>query len=471
MSNRKPFKGALAIGLAMLLAACASPGFKQDISSPLSAQNLGLKPDQATSLVTQDWWKNLGDAQLNRLIAQALQGQPNLAAVKARMARLQAVADVTSAASQPQTGLSVNATRERFTANGIYPPPLAGNLYNMGQAQLGLGWSLDLFGLHAAEWAAAMGQVHATRADTAAATVNLASQVSRGYIALGRLVAWRDIAEQTVQQQDAVLQLVRARAAAGLDSQIDQKQSDALLIDARAQREALDEQIAMARHQLATLCGLQPNALDQLQPQLTQLQLQELPLNLGADLLGRRADVVAAKWRVEAATQEIKAAEKLFYPNVSLGAFVGVNAIGFNRVFKGASQEAAIAPALHLPLFDGGLLKAQLRGREGEADIAIANYNAVVLEAVKQASDAISATQSLQQQEIEQEKSLRLAQQMYDLTRHRYEAGLVNKVVLLQAWKQLLGQQRLSADVRARSLSNQISLLTALGGGWTDTLN
>jgi hypothetical protein len=299
----------------------------------------------------------------------------------------------------------------------------------------------------------------------------LASQVSRGYIALGRLVAWRDIAEQTVQQQDAVLQLMRARAEAGLDSQIDQKQSDALLIDARVQLEALDEQIALVRHQLATLCGLQPNALDQLQPKLTQLQLQAVPLNLGADLLGRRADVVAARWRVEAATQEIKVAEKLFYPNVSLGAFVGFNAIGFNRVFKGASQEAAIAPALHLPLFDGGLLRAQLRGREGDADMAIANYNAVVLEAVKQASDAISATHSLAQQEIEQEKSLRLAQQMYDLSRNRYEAGVVNKLALLQAWKQLLGQQRLTADVRARSLSNRISLLTALGGGWTDTLN
>jgi outer membrane protein TolC len=103
--------------------------------------------------------------------------------------------------------------------------------------------------------------------------------------------------------------------------------------------------------------------------------------------------------------------------------------------------------------------------------MAIANYNAVVLEAVKQASDAISATHSLEQQEIEQEKSLRLAQQMYDLSRNRYEAGVVNKLALLQAWKQLLGQQRLTADVRARSLSNRISLLTALGGGWTDTLN
>ena len=150
---------------------------------------------------------------------------------------------------------------------------------------------------------------------------------------------------------------------------------------------------------------------------------------------------------------------------------MGLNAIDLNKVFNGASKETAIAPAVRLPLFDGGFLRAQLRGREGEAELAVANYNSVVLEAVKQASDAISSSQSLQRQEVEQEKSLQVAQQAYDLTRQRFEAGLVNKLVLLNALSQLLSQQRLSADVRARSLSNRIFLLTALGGGWSETSN
>ena len=154
-----------------------------------------------------------------------------------------------------------------------------------------------------------------------------------------------------------------------------------------------------------------------------------------------------------------------------MGAFAGFNAIDLTRVFKGSSHEAGLVPAVRLPLFDGGFLRAQLRGREGEANVAVANYNAVVLEAVKQAADAISSTQSLQRQELEQDKALQAAKQAYDMTTQRFEAGLVNKIALLRAQSQLLSQQRASADVRARSLSNRVSLLTALGGGWSEPNN
>ena len=224
-----------------LLSACASSGTKLETSPKISAQSVGLTKEQSTVLVVQDWWKSLGDAQLNDLVELALKGQPTIAAVKARMNRMLAMADLARASVLPKGNVNATATRQRFTANGIYPLPIAGNTYNMGEVQLGLSWSPDLFGMHAAEWAAAMGQVHAARADTAAAAVSLAAQVSRSYITLGRLLVWRELADQAVLQQDTALQLVRSRAEAGLDTQIDQRQSDALLLDARSQREALDE--------------------------------------------------------------------------------------------------------------------------------------------------------------------------------------------------------------------------------------
>jgi NodT family efflux transporter outer membrane factor (OMF) lipoprotein len=471
MLTVKPIRGLCYFFIIFLMSACVSSVSRNETTLKISAQKLGLKNEESTDLIMQDWWKSLGDEQLSALVEKALTGQPTMSAVRARMNRMLAMADSTKSTLLPQVNGNAEVTRQRFTANGIYPPPLAGNIYNTGQVQLGVNWSPDLFGLHAAEWAAALGQVQASRADAAAAAVTLAAQVSRSYIALARLLVWHDVANQAVIQQDSALQLVRSRAEAGLDTQIDQRLSDALLLDARSQREALDEQIGLARHQLAALCGMNPQALDQLHPNLASLLFQKMPLNIGADLLGRRADVVAARWRVEAASQDIKVAEKQFYPNFSLGAFVGLNAIDLNKVFNGASKEAAISPAIHLPLFDGGFLRAQLRGREGEAELAVANYNSVVLEAVKQATDAISSSQSLQRQEIEQEKSLLVAQQAYDMTRQRFEAGLVNKLMLLNSLSQLLSQQRLSADIRARSLSNRISLLTALGGGWNEVSN
>jgi NodT family efflux transporter outer membrane factor (OMF) lipoprotein len=433
-----------------------------------SAQNVGLD-EASSSIVVDQWWRALGDEQLNRLVESALKDQPNMAVARARLTRMQAMADATHAASMPQVGVSVDPARQLFTANSIYPPPFGGHTYNVGEATVGMNWSLDLFGLHAAEWAAARGQMQAAQADVSAASVNLAGQVVKAYIGLARLERWRDVAQQTLDQQENLRSLVKSRAQAGLDNQIDQRQSDSQSLDARAQVESLNEQMMMLRHQIATLCAVPLQSLDTLSPQLADLKLPMMPARMGADLLGRRADVVAARWRVEAALQGVKAAEKQFYPDVNLGAFAGYNAFGFDNVFKSTSKEAAIAPAIHLPLFTGGLLRAQLRDREGEAEMAIANYNAVVLDAVRQAGDSIGSAQSLEKQLNDQTQSLAAAQKSYELSQSRFDAGLTPKMAVLHAQIQWLGQQRLQADVQARALTNRVSLWMALGGGFTDS--
>jgi NodT family efflux transporter outer membrane factor (OMF) lipoprotein len=301
-----------------------------------------------------------------------------------------------------------------------------------------------------------------------AASVNAAAQVVKTYVTLGRLQSQRELAAQTLAQQTALRDLTHARAQAGLDNQIDQRQSDGQSLDARVQLEAMDEQVALVRHQLAVLCGLAPDALNQLQIDLQALKLDPLPARVGADLLGRRADVVAARWRVEAAMKEIEVAEKQFYPDVNLGAFAGYNAIGFDQVFKGSSKEAGVAPAIHLPLFTSGLLRSQLKGREGEAQIAVANYNNVVLEAVRQASDAVTSSHSLHKQWVDQSQAVETAHKSYELSVQRFDAGLVNQLAVLRAQAQWLNQQRQWADVQSRVLINQVSVWTALGGGYDD---
>jgi NodT family efflux transporter outer membrane factor (OMF) lipoprotein len=467
MFGFSPQRGLLALAVVTLVG-CASSGEGIVASKQMSPQQVGLDGAASTSLVVEKWWLALGDDQLNHLVEQALKDQPNMAAVRARLVRMQAVADATRSSSLPQVGASVDPSRQLFTAKSIYPPPYGGHTYNMAEATVGMNWSVDLFGLHAAEWAAAKGQMQASRADVAAASVSLSAQVVKTYIALARMTSLRDVAAQTLEQQNTLRELTRARTQAGLDSQIDQRQTDGQTFDARVQLEAMDEQLNLLRHQLATLCGMAPETLNQISPHLDALKMESVPVRLGADLLGRRADVVAARWRVEAALQEIKVAEKQFYPDVNLGAFVGYNAIGFDQVFSSSSKEAGIMPAIHLPLFTAGMLRAQLRGREGDAEMAIANYNSVVLESVRQASDAISSAQSLQKQLADQDHSVAAARQSYDLSVQRFDAGVVNKMAVLRAQAQWLNQQRQYADVQSRLLINQVSLWTALGGGFTE---
>jgi len=189
---------------------------------------------------------------------------------------------------------------------------------------------------------------------------------------------------------------------------------------------------------------------------------------LGADLLGRRPDVVAARWRVEAATHGIDVAKADFYPDVNLSAFIGLNALGLDQLFQASSRQIGVTPALRLPIFDGPRLRAQLRGTQADLDAAIAQYNGTVLDAVKQAGDAITSVQSLQRQHVLQQEALAKAERAYDFAVQRYQAGLGNQISVLNTESQLITQRRLAVDLQARALDTRIALAAALGGGWSD---
>lgn len=458
---------ALAAASALLLSACASPGPDKAPIAHLTPAQLDLAAT-ATARVDAQWWTALGDARLNALIAQALQGNPSLAVARARTERALALANATRAANGPQATFSAEAARQRYSANGLVPPPIAGNVWDSGTLQAGLSWSPDFFGQHAAEEAAALGQARAAQADAAAAEATLSLQVARGYVALARILAQRDVAQRTLAQRQEVLDITRQRVGAGLDSRVEDTQAQAALPDVRAQIEALDEQAMLARRQIAVLAGQAPDALAALSPQLSALTLQAQPETLGADLLGRRPDVVAARWRVEAATQDVAVARTQFYPNVNLSAFAGLNALGLGNLLQASSRQLGVTPALRLPLFDGGRLRAQLGGKRADLDGAIAQYNTTVLDAVKEAGDAIGSGQSLVRQQREQSEAMAGAEKAYALALQRYGAGLGNYLVVLNAETQVLAQRRQAVDLRARQFDTYLALMKALGGGWTD---
>jgi NodT family efflux transporter outer membrane factor (OMF) lipoprotein len=387
---------------------------------------------------------------------------------KARVDRMLAMADMSQANALPQVSAGVDLTRQRYTENGLYPKPIAGGVYNSGTVQVGAAWSPDFLGQHTAEIAASLSPMQAARADASAASLSLAAQVSRAYIALARLVAQQELAQRALAQRAHQFRLTSDRVNAGLDTQLEQRQAEGAWLEAQSQAEAVSEQIVLVRHQLAALTGQGPTACDSLLPRLDQLKLEAMPLTLGADLLGRRADVVAARWRVEAAAHDVDVAYTQFYPNVSLGAFVGVNAIGLDQLLNNGSRQVGITPAIRLPLFDGGRLRAQLKGRQGDLDVAIAGYNSVLLEAIKEASDAISSSQSLSRQQHDQAQALAAAQAAYQVSVARFNAGLTNQLSVLSAETQWLAQRRVAADLHAREFDNRVALMKALGGGWRD---
>jgi len=453
--------------LALSLAGCSAPGPNVAALKTTSALTLQL-PSISTTAPTSAWWERLGDPQLNHLITVALQSNPSLATAQLRVRRMQALAGLAQAAGMPQAQAGADLTRQRFSANGLFPKPIAGHTWDNDTLQGTVSWSPDLWGQQAAELASALGQSQASQADAAVAATGLASQIAKGYVALARFVAQRDIAQRTLAQRQAQQTLIAQRFEAGLDTRTEQTQSDGNVSDAQSQIEALQEQITLVRHQLAVLSGQAPQTLTTLAPPFDALELDAVPAVLGADLLGRRPDIVASRWRVEAASQDVRVARTQFYPNVNLSAFIGFNALGVSRLFNADSGQIGVSPALRLPLFDGGRLQAQLAGKQTELDMAVSQYNFTVLEAVKESADAISSDQSLMRQAELQTAAGVSAQKNLAIAQQRFDAGLGNQLNVLSAETAVLLQSRARVEVRARQLDNRINLMKALGGGWQE---
>ena len=460
--------------LALVAAACATLAACADFSG-ISAQSrmrdaasvgLDAQATQNPAQVDTKWWLAYGDSELNRLIEQAEQGSPSLRLAQTRLRRALAGTELAESADRPQVNVGLDGSRQLYTRNGMVPSPIAGTIRDTATLQLSGSWELDLFGKNRAALDAALGTARAAAVDSTAARVLLESTVTRSYLRLRALSSQLEVAQRTLQQREETLALVQQRIEAGLDSQLELRQAEAALPEARRQIEALQEQATLARHALAALIG-QPNAEPlSTVPTLAGVRPLATPDVLPADLLGRRPDVLAARWRVEAATGDAANAKAQFYPNVNLTAFAGFSSIGFDRLIESGSQQWGLGPAIRLPLFDNGRLRANLRGKTADLDQAVETYNATVIDAVRETLDQISSLQAIARQQTQQQQAQQAAEAAYSLARQRYEAGLGNYLQVLSAETGVLEQRRLAVDLQARLLDTQVALVRALGGGY-----
>jgi len=467
----RPARTVVALLCLATLAGCASFSGILPSAKPIDAQTLGLNNPAATPGPTlapmepeNTWWTTLGDDQLQRLVQQALDNSPGLRLTQARLERAQAA----SAGVASESGLQVNGEldlqRQLFSANSLYPPPYGGSEYENGTLQLNASWELDFFGRNRAALDAALGQERASAADARAARSLLASRVATTYYQLVRLQAQSALAQRTLELREQTRKLVQERVQAGLDTSLELRQSEGGLPDARLQLEMLSEQKALALNALAALTAQPASSLQLSVPPLESLHpatpLRSLPL----DLLGRRDDIAAARWRVQAASQDVAAAKSAFYPNIDLVAFAGFSSFGFNKLVESSSAQWGVGPAIRLPLFDAGRLRAQLRGKTADLDAAVESYNSQVLEAIHESTDQITSAQAIARQQAEQAAAQSAAEAAYRIAQQRYQAGLGNYLQVLSAEAPLLAQQRQGVDLAARALQTQVLVLHALGG-------
>ncbi len=414
-----------------------------------------------------DWWKAFDDPQLDTLIDEGLSGSPTLKVAEARTRKALAAADTAKAPLYPQVAGSVSSSRQRFSEQGLTPPPAAGTWNTVNQLQVTLGWELDFFGKNRSAYEAALGRARAAEVDEQAARLALSTAIAQAYVELQRAYLELDVAHRALAEREQIYALTRDRNEAGVDSRLELKQAESALPATREEIVRLQETIQLMRNQLAALLGQGPDrGLAIARPTAAALTPVALPSTVPAELLGRRPDLVAQRWRVEAARRDIDSAKAEFYPNVNLLAFVGLQSLGGAGFLSAASRALGAGPAITLPIFEGGRLRANLAGMDADYDIAVQQYNQTLADAMRDVVDQLASLRSVDEQRVQQKQALATTQEAYDLALLRYREGIGNYLQVLSAEQPWLVQQSLDADLRSRELGLSIGLARALGGGY-----
>lgn len=453
---------------AAVLSGCVHAPKEEPHGALLEPSALGLAGPEAPA-AQEAWWRAFGDSQLDRLIEEALARNPSLDQALARVRESSAQVLAAGAARGPGVTIDADETWQRFSENYYIPPPFAGGRYWVGTAGANLSWTLDFWDRQAAAIRQARAGETAARLDVHSARLAVSGSLAEAYLDLHRAHALADIATRTLEQREQLSNLAQQRFAAGLDASIDLNLARARAADARNGLERAASARELAVHRLAALAAHGADFHAQIgRPTLALEAALPIPDSLPIDLLARRPDVLAARARVEAAGAGRLAARAAFYPEVSLRAFAGLQAIGLDALLKSGSAIYGGGPTLHLPLFDAGRLRAAYRRSTAELDMAVASYNDVVLNAVRETADQLSLIDSLAKQAGEAQRRLVAAQTAHDLATQRYRAGLVTQLVVLETEGEVLAARQEIVDLETGRVMASINLLLTLGGSFHD---
>lgn len=457
-------KRALVLLTAALLSSCAGAPPAHNVS-PLQPETLGLAA-APTPTIAGDWWKAFGDPALDRLVEQALAGNPSLATALARLRAADTQVALARAATMPQSNFDAQDQYVRLSGNYTIPPPYAGSWQWVGTVQANLSWSIDVFGKQQDQLARMRASAEAASLDAAAARLALAGSVTQAYIALARAHALTDAAAEAVAQREGIRTLTVNRVTNGLENTAAQRVAEAQAAAAQIELARTGSLKDIAIHEIAMLTGHGAEAYEIARPKL-DLAALALPQTLPADLLARRADIAAAKARIASASAGEELARKAFYPDINLLGTFGIAALGLGSLIESDSLQYGAGPALHLPLFDAGQRRARYENAASDVDAAVASYNEAVLGAVRQTADAVTALRSLDEQTAHLRNMRTAAEAGADLAQRRYQNGLSPQLSVFNAQDLVIQARRQDATLAADVAAARVALVMAVGGGFS----
>jgi NodT family efflux transporter outer membrane factor (OMF) lipoprotein len=459
------------IGLAGCAPLPANPPPWPDVAKPELQQTLdNVAGDPAfdhAAWPVRAWWRSFHDKALDALVDIALHDNPTLATAQARIERAQRAAHLVELDSGVRYNSDASVVRQHLSENGLFPPPMGGSTLNEGDISVGAAYALDWWGKNRALLHSAVGERKAAEAERDAAELALAGEVTDTYFNWQDVAARKKLAQRTVDKRLIALRLAETRLKRGIDSALVSSQIEVLLAQEQDNVKDLETQSRILRNRLAALTGNGPDWAAKLEePVLSPGSSFPLPRKLPLDWLAHRPDLVALKWRTDAAANRIDGAKADFYPNVDLRLLLGLQSIDLGTWLTAKNWYGSFGPAVHIPLFNVSTLRTNLGMREAEYAEAAAQYNQALIMAASQVADALARVSSLDARERLQRAATVSAERSQHLQAERFESGLSDRLPALDVEIAALAQYARESKLQADRKRAMATLFLALGGGY-----
>lgn len=437
---------------------------------PTSWHGQGLFRDAQPqdTVLRSDWWTLFEDPTLSTLEAQAMDGNADLQAAAERFIQARSIVMEARSDLLPHFALAFGSSNNKSSSDRLFRykgPITATDEFYGGMAS----WEPDIWSSIRNRVRAQKYYAQAQAAQYASACLSLQAELATDYFALRGLDAQNAIYTQSITYYQQALKVTQTRLdnqdATGIDVARAKNQlymTQARQLDVQAQREVLE-------HAVAVLVNASPSSFHI--PEVSNQDTAEpiFPLSMPSELLQRRPDIAIAEREMAQANRAIGIARAAFYPHVSFNANGGFDANGFDLANL-ANSMWSYGASVTMPLFEGGLRRAQLQRTWSNYRETRDHYRMAVLSAFKDVENGLSMTARLRAENVRLKQAVDAAMQSQTLTMTLYKGGADGYLDALIAQVNTLDARIEQAQVHARALQATVSLVRALGGGWNDKL-
>ncbi|WP_395064341.1 efflux transporter outer membrane subunit [Paraburkholderia silvatlantica] len=456
--------------VASLLTGCDLAPAYHDPKMILPAQYSGtgpfVKAAPADQLQRGPWWTMFCDPELSDLEARLDAANPDLAA--ARETWQQSRDEVAQARSGlfPSLDFAAGVSENRESHHTLFHS--SGGLYQessngyVGSAS----WQIDFWDETQNATRAASRYAQGTAAALADARLSLEMELASDYMEIWGLDRQHAVYAQTIRLYGTAVSITQMRLADQISSGLDVARAENQLGSAQAADTEVLAQRSVLEHSIAVLVGANPIDFHLAPFPQRHYKVPELPVSVPSSLLQRRPDIAQAERSMAAANATIGVSRAAFYPNIRLSADAGFEDQGFGLASLPNALWAVGASAM-MPLFEGGLRRAELQASWSRFNEAGDRYRSTVLNAFREVEDNLVLTERLHAESKQREAALRAALTAQDMSLHLYTEGLDNFLNVTVAQIAALDAQIASVKVETRRLQTSVSLIGALGGGWS----